>query len=245
MRMKMVVSYDGTNFAGFQVQPNKRTVQGEIEKALNKMHKKEDLRITASGRTDSGVHAIGQVIHFDTTLQIEPDNWRKALVALLPADIHVVHMEKADDHFHARYDAISKEYRYFILNRKQPDIFRRNYAYWVPETLDIVKMQKALTFVMGKHDFSSFCAANSGVKGDKIRTILDASLDLKEDELTFVIRGDGFLYNMVRIIVGTVIEVGKDKREPEDLQLILEAKDRKQAGKTAPAHGLFLWEVHY
>ena len=245
MRMKMMISYDGTNFAGFQVQPKKRTVQGEIEKALHKMHKTNEIRITASGRTDSGVHAVGQVIHFDTVLQIEPINWLKALQALLPVDIHVVQIEQADDHFHARYDAISKEYRYIIMNREQPDIFRRHYVHWVPEQLDIAAMQQALSYLVGKHDFSSFCAANSGVKGEKVRTILHASLEMVEDELTFIIRGDGFLYNMVRIIVGTVLEIGRGKREPKDLLRILEEKDRKQAGKTAPAHGLYLWEVHY
>ncbi|GAA0304294.1 tRNA pseudouridine38-40 synthase [Gracilibacillus halotolerans] len=245
MRMKMVISYDGTNFSGYQIQPGKRTIQGEIEKALGKMHKIDKVPVIASGRTDSGVHAIGQVIHFDTQLQIEPSNWLRALTSLLPSDIQIIDIGKVDDHFHARYDAKSKEYRYVIFHREQPDIFKRHYAYWVAESLDIDKMKQALTYIEGKHDFTSFCAANSGVKGDKIRTVLQAALEEQGDEIIFTIRGDGFLYNMVRIIVGTVVEVGKGKRDPEEILNILRAKNRKVAGKTAPAHGLFLWNVQY
>lgn len=245
MRMKMVISYDGTNFSGFQVQPGKRTIQAEIEKALGKMHKTDQVRIVASGRTDSGVHAIGQVVHFDTQLQIEPNNWLRALQSLLPTDIEVVDIEKVDDHFHARYDATSKEYRYIILQREQRDIFKRHYAYWISDSLDVVKMKQALSYIEGKHDFTSFCAANSGVKGDKIRTVLQATIEAQGDELIFTIKGDGFLYNMVRIIVGTMVEVGKGKRNPEEIIDILQAKNRKLAGKTAPAHGLFLWNVQY
>ncbi|SES20564.1 tRNA pseudouridine38-40 synthase [Gracilibacillus ureilyticus] len=245
LRIKAIISYDGTNFSGYQIQPNGRTVQASIESVLQKMHKGEHIRVTASGRTDQGVHAVGQTIHFDTNLQIPLEGWRRALNTMLPEDIEVRAVENVSDEFHARFDVEEKEYRYVVWNDTERNIFKRHYQHHVSERLSIEKMKKACELLTGKHDFTSFCAANSNVKGDKIRTIHHASVESNGAELIFKVRGNGFLYNMVRIIVGTLIEIGKGKREPEEMQQIIEARDRSVAGHTAPAQGLYLWKVYY
>ncbi|MFC4404978.1 tRNA pseudouridine(38-40) synthase TruA [Gracilibacillus xinjiangensis] len=245
LRMKLIISYDGTRFSGYQIQPNGRTVQGAIEKVLQKMHKGEPIRVTASGRTDQGVHAVGQVLHFDTTLEIPVDGWKRALNTMLPEDIEVWHAEKVSDDFHARFDVKEKEYRYFIWNAVSRDIFKRNYQHHVDQKLNIEAMKIACNYLTGRHDFTSFCAANSNVKGDKIREIHHASIDREGEQLIFQVRGNGFLYNMVRIIAGTLIEIGMGKREPEEMKQIIASKDRANAGHTAPAQGLYLWKVYY
>ncbi|MFG6150681.1 tRNA pseudouridine(38-40) synthase TruA [Halobacillus sp. B23F22_1] len=244
-RLKCIVAYDGTRYAGYQVQPNGITVQEVLEKALAKMHKGEKVKITASGRTDSGVHAKGQVIHFDTNLSIPPSNWKRALDSMLPHDIHVADVEEAPDDFHTRYDATGKEYRYFVWNSREPDIFRRHFSYHVKIPLNLEAMKKACRIIEGEHDFTSFCSSRTDVKGSKVRTIHQAYIEKEGAELTFIFKGNGFLYNMVRILVGTILEVGKGEREPEDLKSMIEALDREAAGKTAPPHGLFLWKVDY
>ncbi|KAB8127661.1 tRNA pseudouridine(38-40) synthase TruA [Gracilibacillus oryzae] len=245
MRMKAIISYDGTQFSGYQVQPNKRTVQAAIESVLQKMHKGELVRVTASGRTDQGVHAVGQVLHFDTPLEIPSDGWKRALNTMLPADIEVRYVEQVSDQFHARFDVDGKEYRYFLSNEPERDLFKRHYQHHVRERLDTDAMEKACQLLIGTHDFTSFCAANSNVKGDKIRTIHHASLIKDGAQIAFQVRGNGFLYNMVRIIVGTLIEIGTGKRAAEDIVTIIDAKDRGNAGHTAPAQGLYLWKVDY
>lgn len=244
-RIKCILSYDGTNFSGYQIQPNGRTVQEELERALTKIHKGIYTKVTASGRTDAGVHAVGQVVHFDTSLTIPEDNWSKALNAILPEDIHVNEVVRVSENFHARFDVREKEYRYFVDNSHNRDLFKRNYMYHFNKEVDLEAITKACTIIMGEHDFSSFCAANSGVKGDKVRTIYHASCVKQGSNLVFTFRGSGFLYNMVRILVGTLIEIGSGKRNPHDMYSILDAKDRSEAGKTAPAQGLFLWNVIY
>nr|WP_239534334.1 tRNA pseudouridine(38-40) synthase TruA [Thalassobacillus pellis] len=243
--MKCIVQYDGTAFSGYQVQPDSRTVQSEIESALTKLHKGQIVKITASGRTDAGVHALGQVIHFETDLDIPLEGWKRALTATLPADIRISEVYFVDTSFHARYDTTGKEYHYHIWNAGEPDLFRRLYSYHFPYELDIKAMKKACSYLEGEHDFTSFCAARSGVKGDKIRTIMKADIEKRGEELIFIFRGSGFLYNMVRILVGTLLEVGQGEREPEDMLDIIARKDRDAAGKTAPPHGLFLWKVYY
>ncbi|PWU67441.1 tRNA pseudouridine(38-40) synthase TruA [Gracilibacillus dipsosauri] len=245
MRLKAIISYDGTYFSGFQIQPKGRTVQGVLESKLAKMHKGKPIRIVASGRTDQGVHAVGQVIHFDSPLQIPEGNWKKALNTMLPDDILVKEVQQVSPDFHARFDVETKEYRYFILQDEEMNLFQRHYEYFVREALDLEAMQQACQYLMGTHDFTSFCAANTNVKGEKVRTITNASFEKTGNRLVFRIRGNGFLYNMVRILVGTLLEIGKGKRTVEDLSTILEAKDRSKAGKTAPPHGLYLWEVNY
>ncbi|WP_079504239.1 tRNA pseudouridine(38-40) synthase TruA [Mesobacillus jeotgali] len=243
-RIKCTISYDGTGFSGYQVQPGKRTVQGELEKALEKLNKGTCIRVIASGRTDAGVHARGQVIHFDTKLEIEPSRWQIALNSLLPDDIAVSSVELAQPDFHARFDAIGKEYRYFLLLAKHRDPFQRNYAYQFPYELDYGAMRKAGRLLLGTHDFTSFCSAKTEVE-DRVRTLREIDIYEENGLLVFRFTGDGFLYNMVRILVGTLLEVGTGRRDAGSMQELLENLDRTRAGKTAPGHGLYLWKVFY
>lgn len=244
-RYKCIVSYDGTNFSGMQIQPNARTIQGEIEKALQKMHKNDDIQIHASGRTDSGVHAIGQVFHFDTHLQLEEKNWLRALNSLLPEDIVLKEVKRVLPTFHARFDAVEKEYRYIVLNRKRRDVFKRHYTYFYPNKLNFPLMEEACQQFIGTHDFTSFSSPRSTVKGSKVRTLYEVNCRKKDDEIHFILRGDGFLYNMVRIIVGTILEIGAGKIPLRQIPVIFRQKDRTKAGKTAPPEGLYLWKVKY
>ncbi|RHW33932.1 tRNA pseudouridine(38-40) synthase TruA [Neobacillus notoginsengisoli] len=243
-RYKCILSYDGKGFAGYQVQPGKRTVQGELEAALAKLHKGTAVNVTASGRTDSGVHAKGQVIHFDSPLSIPVDRWPVALNSMISGEISILTVEKADPGFHARFDAVGKEYRYLLYFGKHRDPFKRNYAFHFPYSLDLKAMEDAAGHLSGTHDFSSFCASGTEVI-DKVRTIEEISFAKKEDGLVLTFKGNGFLYNMVRILTGTLLEVGRGERHSGDMPALLEARDRKLAGKTAPAHGLYLWEVFY
>ncbi|UOQ83943.1 tRNA pseudouridine(38-40) synthase TruA [Gracilibacillus salinarum] len=246
MRLKAIIQYDGTNFSGYQIQPNGRTVQGKLEAVLAKMHKGEHIRVTASGRTDQGVHAVGQTIHFDTSLTIPVANWLKALNTMLPDDIEVKDIAEASADFHARFDVREKEYRYVILNTNERDLFKRHYCHHVPQPLQLERMQQAAKYLVGTHDFSSFCAANNNVKGDKIRTITGISIEQDAaNQIIIKVRGTGFLYNMVRIITGTLLEVGLGDREPENVEEIISSLDRSKAGKTAPPQGLYLWDVDY
>ncbi|WP_040985023.1 tRNA pseudouridine(38-40) synthase TruA [Oceanobacillus jeddahense] len=244
-RIKCTIAYDGSDFAGFQVQPDHRTVQGSLEKALTKIHKGETIRIQASGRTDTGVHAVGQVIHFDTPLTIPERNWKQAINTLLSDDVRVVNVEKVADAFHARYSVKQKEYHYLVLNREDPDVFRRDYVLHFPKSLDIEAIQAACKHLEGTHDFTTFSSAKSSVKGSKVRTLFHASCRKKDDDIEFVFRGSGFLYNMVRIMVSSLLDVGIGKRKPEDIPALLEARERGQLGKTISPKGLYLWEVSY
>ncbi|WP_153722586.1 tRNA pseudouridine(38-40) synthase TruA [Sporosarcina cascadiensis] len=243
-RMKATVSYDGTDFAGYQSQPNMRTVQSEIDKALVKLHKDPSVHSVASGRTDSGVHALGQVIHFDTPLDLG-NRWRMALNVLLPKDVRVVEVEEAAADFHARYSAAGKTYQYRWTYNEVQSPFERNFAVhlgrWDP---DIERMRKAAQHLIGTHDFTSFCSAKTATS-NKVRTIRKLTLEKQGDHLLLEVEGDGFLYNMVRTIAGVLLAVGIGWDEPEDVKRILDTKDRKSAGKTAPAHGLYLLEVTY
>lgn len=243
-RYKCIISYDGTAYAGYQIQLNGRTIQGELERVLTKLHKGQLVKVSGSGRTDAGVHAKGQVIHFDSPLAIPEDKWVMALNSLLPADISVLNVEKAPAGFHARFDAKGKEYRYNIYFSPQRDPFMRNYAFRYPFSLDLKAMEEAFVFLKGTHDFTSFCSAKTEVE-DKIRTIEQIDYTLNEDLLVLRFVGNGFLYNMVRILTGTLLEVGTGERKPEDMAVLLEKKDRRFAGKTAPGHGLYLWKVFY
>lgn len=243
-RYKCIISYDGTRFSGYQVQPNKRTVQSEFEAVLTKMHKGRKIKITGSGRTDAGVHAKGQVLHFDSPISIPEEKWEKALNALLPEDISVMSMEKVHERFHARFDTSGKEYRYFLNLSRIRDPFQRNFAYQYPYPLDLEAMEEASQYLLGQHDFSSFCSAKTEVE-DKVRTIEKIEISREGERISFRFIGNGFLYNMVRILVGTLLEVGSGDRKPTDILDVLEKKDRRYAGKTAPGHGLYLWEVFY
>lgn len=244
-RLKATISYDGTLFAGYQVQPGERTVQLEIENVLTKMHKSEKVKITASGRTDARVHATGQVIHFDTSLSIPLDRYEKALNVQLPRDIRVLSVEEVEADFHARYSVFGKRYRYIWNCEAQQSPFRRNYTVETNGVKpDIEKMQAAAQYIVGTHDFSCFCAANTSVV-DKVRTVQSLSFSWQGEELHMVIEGNGFLYNMVRIIAGTLWEVGIGKRDAQELKGIIASMERGKAGKTAPAHGLYLEKVFY
>ncbi|MCC3358914.1 tRNA pseudouridine(38-40) synthase TruA [Bacillus sp. REN16] len=243
-RYKCIISYDGTRFSGYQVQPNKRTVQSEFEQALQKMHKGEQMKIVASGRTDATVHALGQVIHFDSPLSIPGEGWIKALNSVLPDDIRVRSAEMAAPDFHARFDVKAKEYRYRLLISKEPDVFKRHYTYHYPYPLNLQAMKEAADLLVGTHDFTSFCASKTEVQ-DKVRTIYQIKIEKLDDELIFSFVGNGFLYNMVRILVGTLLEVGSSKKDVRIIDSILTGKDRSLAGKTAPGQGLCLWQVFY
>jgi len=243
-RYKCEISYDGSAYCGFQIQPKDRTVQGEIEKALKKLHKGIDVKIQASGRTDAGVHAVGQVIHFDSDLDIPIGKWELALNTLLPHDIVVTTTEAVSSGFHARYNVIGKEYRYFIQLGERRDPFKRNYAYYYPYSLDLDAIREAMQHFIGEFDFTSFCSAKTD-KEDKIRRITSMELMEEENMLIFSFKGNGFLYNMVRIIMGTLLDVGRGKKIPESIPAIIEGKNRKLAGKTASANGLYLWKVIY
>ncbi len=244
-KVKCTIAYDGSSFVGFQIQPNKRTIQGEIERALMKMHKGEMIRIHPSGRTDTGVHAVGQVFHFESNLAIPPANWQQALQTLLPDDIVVKEVVIVDAWFHARYDAIEKEYHYFVFNSGERDVFKRNYSYFSSKKYDMQAIQAACKVFEGTHDFTSFSSAKSTVKGSRVRTLYEVSCSRSGDIIQFVFRGNGFLQHMVRIIVNALLEVGEGKRTVQEIADILEKKDRTLAGMTIPPEGLYLWQVKY
>nr|WP_106781797.1 tRNA pseudouridine(38-40) synthase TruA [Lysinibacillus timonensis] len=244
-RLKATISYDGTHFSGYQVQPGERTVQLELEKVLTKMHKGEMVRVTASGRTDSKVHATGQVIHFDTPLLIPVERYQKALNVQLPRDIRVLQIEEVEDDFHARFSVKGKRYRYIWNCEPVQSPFRRYYAVDTNGVKpDVKRMQEAAQHILGTHDFTCFCAANTSVV-DKVRTVYSLEFEWHADELHMIIEGNGFLYNMVRIIAGTLWEVGVGKREAINVKAVVESMEREQAGKTAPPYGLYLEEVFY
>ena len=244
-RLKATISYDGTEFAGYQVQPGKRTVQLEIENVLAKMHKGTPVKITASGRTDARVHATGQVIHFDTPLVIPNERYMKALNVQLPRDIRVLKVEQVAEDFHARYDVSGKRYRYIWDCHTVQSPFKRHHTVETNGVKpDVEAMLEAAQSILGTHDFSCFCAANTSVI-DKVRTVHALQFEWHDEELHMTIAGNGFLYNMVRIIAGTLWEVGTGRRNVDSLSDTIASQDRAQAGKTAPAHGLYLEKVFY
>lgn len=243
-RLKCTIAYDGTNYCGYQSQPKGKTVQQEIERALKKFHKGQDIRSHASGRTDAGVHAKGQVLHFDSPLSIPPRGWENGLNTLLPDDIAVVKVEAVDGDFHARYSAEIKEYRYYFYTSKEKDIFQRHHAYHFPYRIDEEKIREAASKLCGKHDFSSFCSAKTVVE-DKVRTVYNIELERQGSLCVFRFVGNGFLYNMVRILVATLLDVGQGRIHPDEMEEILAMKNRERTRKTAPAHGLYLWRVAY
>lgn len=244
-KIKCTLVYDGSRFSGFQIQPKNRTVQGEIEKALKKIHKGMDVRVHASGRTDSGVHAVGQTIHFETDLDFAQANWKRALNTVLPDDVYVKDVLFVPASFHARYDVVEKEYRYYLWNEKEPDIFRRNYRYHFPYQLNVEAMQEACRHLRGTHDFTTFSSAKASARGSKKRTLYEAICERHGSEIEFIFRGSGFLYNMVRIIIGVLLDIGQGRRSADDISHLLEQKDRRLASATVPPEGLYLWVVKY
>jgi tRNA pseudouridine38-40 synthase len=245
--LKLTVAYDGSEYSGWQIQPDKPTIQGTFEATWLRLTR-ESFRVTAAGRTDAGVHALGQVVGLTTATRLSNDELHRGLNALLPEDIGVVSVEDAPENFHATYDAVGKEYQYRIHNARSRSVFSRHFAWHYPQPLDAAAMHSAGQALLGKHDFSSFETAGSE-RPDSIRTIheLTVARGLGEycDRVTLNVRGDGFLYNMVRTIVGTLIEVGGGKRPVEWPAEVLAAQDRRRAGQTAPPQGLFLLRVDY
>lgn len=244
-KLKCTISYDGSHFNGFQIQPNQRTIQGEVERVLTKIHKGKQTRLYASGRTDKGVHAKGQTIHFETPLTIPEANWKHALNTLLPQDIYVRDVETVPASFHARFDVVGKEYRYYILNEQETDVFKRNYVYQYPYALDIEAMQQACEYFEGEHDFTTFSSAKATAKGSKVRTLYQVLCTKHGSEIEFIFRGSGFLYNMVRILVGVLLEVGRGRLRADAIPYLMEQRDRRLAADTVPPQGLYLWQVKY
>ncbi len=241
--LKLTVAYDGTAYAGWQVQPSEPTVQGVVEAAWCEITR-ETLRVTAAGRTDAGVHALGQVVGLATESQLSTADLHRGLNAVLPEDVAIVAVEEAREGFHATYDAVAKTYRYQIHNGRTPDVFNRRYVWHYPQPLDAEKMHAAAQALVGKYDFSSFESAGSE-RPDAVRTLFNLSATRDADRITVEVTGDGFLYNMVRAIVGTLVEVGKGSRGVGWPAEVLAARDRRLAGQTAPPQGLFLVRVDY
>lgn len=242
--IKLTIEYDGTNYQGWQRQKNThRTLQEIIEKTLKRILQ-EGVRLIASGRTDTGVHARAQVANFKTSKQIPSKNLKQALNSLLPDDIVITKTQDVDLDFHSRFDAKSKFYRYTILNQKHPCALWRNFSYFLPYKLDFKLMQKEAKSLVGRHNFSSFQAADKKPR-DSIRTIEKIKVSKKGKFIYIDIQADGFLYKMVRNIVGTLIEIGRRKRAPRSIQKILASRNRQFAGPTVPGHGLCLLRVKY
>jgi tRNA pseudouridine38-40 synthase len=250
--VKLIVAYDGSGFSGYELQPGKRTIRGELGKTLKQLYK-APVKFYSSSRTDAGVHALGNVISFVSPSEIALSHLPAALNSLLPDDIRVIKAEAVKDKFNARFDAKCKTYEYLIFNGRIMPPSIRKIAWQVKPELDLSAMKKAAKYLVGKHDFASFCASGGDDK-DFVRTIHSLvighwSLVIWGSEKFGVIRikinGDGFLYKMVRNMVGTLVEVGLGRREPSDIKKILLAKDRRLAGKTAPAQGLCLIKVTY
>jgi tRNA pseudouridine38-40 synthase len=241
--IKLLIEYDGTRYLGWQVQSKGSTIQGMIEEKLGRITG-ETVHLIGSGRTDSGVHAFGQVAHFKTKSQLDVRSFQKALNSLLPPDIVIQEVEEVAEGFHAR-KAKSKVYEYRILNRDVPSAFHHGYAWHIPQKLDLEEMRKATRILIGEYDFSSFRSVGSPTR-TAIRRIIRAEWKRGQDGfIRFEIEASGFLKQMVRALVGTLVEVGRGKIDSEEFQRILDSKDRKKAGPTAPAQGLFLKEVKY
>lgn len=241
MRYKMIVSYDGTFFHGFQRQTHDISVQQVLEEKLTEILK-TSVVIHPSGRTDAGVHAKGQVVHFDSTQLVPPENLKKVVNKKVYPHIYVVDVEIVDETFHSRKSAIKKEYHYLVsLNTFDP--LQANYMHFFHDRLDLSKIREAMRYIVGTHDFKSF-SKNHALK-HTIRTIESFTLDVHEGILEFIIIGNGFMYNMVRIIIALMLKVGEGKFAPSDIQAIIEGKSRKYAPYVAPAQGLYLWKVYY
>ncbi len=241
--IKLVVEYDGTEWHGWQVQKNAKTVQGALEQALG-LITKGAVSITGASRTDAGVHARGQVCNFRTTSRIPEEKWSAAVNSCLPPGIAVVAASEVALDWHARIHARGKLYSYRINTREAPLAMERRFALHYPHALDVTAMQTAALCLVGEHDFAAFQAAGSSVK-DTVRTIHELKITADQHDLLLTVSGNGFLYNMVRIIVGTLLLVGNGKLSAGAMQQILAGRDRSHAGPTAPAHGLCLEQVLY
>jgi tRNA pseudouridine38-40 synthase len=241
--LKLLLEYDGTDLCGWQLQPEVRTVQGELEAALEKLVK-HPVRVLGAGRTDAGVHALGQVASFSIPEELPDRAFRLGLNALLPPDIAVRGVERVPDDFHARHWSRGKRYRYTVSLLQDRSPLRRRVAWWPRREWDVERLRAAIPHLIGTHDFSSFRASGCQAK-QPVRTLRKIELAQQGDELTLTFEGTAFLKQMVRNLVGTLGEVANGKRHPDEVRDILAARDRKVAGVTAPAQGLTLLEVFY
>lgn len=239
--LKLTLSYDGTNYHGWQIQPNMRTVQGEIQNAISEIFK-ENITVFGSSRTDAGVHAKKYVCNFSTESRIPCENVPAALNTKLEKDIRVLLCEEESEDFHARKSAKNKTYRYVITSKY--DVFNRFFEWYYPFKLDVKSMEKASKHFVGTHDFMAFMTSGSTFD-TTVKTINYVNFNVEDDKIIIDINGNGFLYNMVRIIVGTLVLVGLGKLKEDDIDRVLESRDRKNAGITAPPEGLSLIEVNY
>ncbi|OQY25005.1 MAG: tRNA pseudouridine(38-40) synthase TruA [Anaerolineaceae bacterium 4572_32.2] len=242
MRVRVVVAYDGTDYSGFQRQTNAPTVQAALETTLAQVTQ-EEITILAAGRTDTGVHAVGQVIAFDTAWRHDLGDLRRALNAVLPADIAALEVEEAAPDFHPRYDAHSRRYRYTLHNATVRQPLKRRYSLHIAALLDVAAMQQAAQALVGEHDFATFGQPPQGLV--TVRRVLLAEWGGEPPHLTFDIEANAFLYRMVRSIVGTLLQVGQGKMDVAKFVAAMTACERRRAGPTAPPHGLCLMEVKY
>lgn len=240
--LKLTIQYNGQNYCGWQKQPDSLGIQGTIEKAIYDITR-EEVKITGSGRTDAGVHALGQVANFKTNSNIPANKMPNALNAKLPKDISIIDCIEVDEDFHSRYSAKKKRYRYLIHNSPYRNPIYKDISYHVKYDLDFDKMCKEAKSLIGEYDFKGFMSSGSSVK-DTIRTIYDITLTKEDGLIVMEVEGNGFLYNMVRIIAGTLVDIGRG-RITKNLEEVIKSKNRGECGHTAPAHGLFLKKVDY
>ncbi|MBR2241419.1 MAG: tRNA pseudouridine(38-40) synthase TruA [Clostridia bacterium] len=242
--IKLVIEYDGKDFNGWQKQPSKLNIQGEIERAIMEITKEDDIDLTASGRTDAGVHALGQVANFKTNSNIPVEKFPIAINTKVKKSIVIKSAEEVPERFHSRYNCKKKTYRYIINNSEYGSAIYRNQEYHVPQKLNIEEMKKAIKFFEGEHDFKGFKASGTSSK-NSVRKIYKTKIYEKDERIIIELTGSGFLYNMVRIISGTLVDVGLGKIKSDDIPNIILSGDRKKAGKTLPPQGLYLLKVEY
>ena len=241
--IKLTIEYDGREYHGWQKQPNKLNIQGEIEKAIQTITG-ETVELIGSGRTDAGVHAFAQVANFKIESDFPIEKIAIAINSQLKQSIRIKKAEEVEENFHSRYHCHKKTYAYIIDNSEQGTAIYRHLTYHVPQSLNIEAKQEAANYLMGEHDFSSFKSSGTSSKSS-VRIIYVAQILKEQERVVIQLTGNGFLYNMVRIIAGTLLEIGLGEKKPEEMKEILEAKDRQKAGKTLPATGLFLMNVEY
>ena len=241
---KLTIQYVGTRYDGWQRQGNTdNTIQGKLETLLSRLFG-FPVEIIGSGRTDAGAHAFGQVANFHVPVDMSTQEILEYMNQYLPKDIAVSSIEKVDDRFHSRFNVKRKTYQYRIWNSYISNVFEKNFVYEVTDTLDVDRMKEAALYLIGEHDFKAFCS-NKRMKKSTVRTIYEINIEELEPEIRITITGNGFLYNMVRIIVGTLLEIGMGEKKPSDVPAMLAGKDRRTTGYTVPPSGLMLMEVEY
>ncbi len=242
--IKLVIEYDGKDFNGWQKQPNKLNIQGEIERAISEITKEDNIELNASGRTDAGVHALGQVANFKTNCNIPVEKFPIAINTKVKKSIVIKSAEEVEERFHSRYNCKQKTYRYIINNSEYGSAIYRNHEYHVPQKLDVESMKKAVKYFEGEHDFKGFKASGTSSK-NSVRKIFKTNIEVHDDRIYIELTGSGFLYNMVRIISGTLVDVGLGKIKSDEIPEIINSGDRQRAGKTLPPQGLYLLKVEY